>query len=140
VPWRTIDEFEQARDLLEDWKRSQRRVLKTKQDYDDMIAWGAARRSRRKTGTRGHNSLSPVASAALKLLAHRTAGIASVLESPVYDLDDDAGDTQTTSKWSPQHSDAPWGRPGRVLRRWLEANLGTLEQTPPETSGCSQRK
>ena len=43
VPWRTIDEFEQARDLLEDWKRSQRRVLKTKQDYDDMIAWGAAR-------------------------------------------------------------------------------------------------
>jgi hypothetical protein len=24
----------------------------------------------------------------------------------VYDLDDDAGDTQTTSKWSPQHSDA----------------------------------
>ena len=67
VPWRTIDEFEQARNLLEDWKRSQRRVLKTKQDYDDMMAWGAARASRRKTGTRGHNALSPVASAALKI-------------------------------------------------------------------------
>ena len=57
VPWRSIDEFEQARDLLDDWKRSQRRVLKTKQDYDDMIAWGAARASRRRTGTRGHNAL-----------------------------------------------------------------------------------
>ena len=54
VPWHTIDEFEQARDLLEDWKRSQRRVLKTKQDYDDMIAWGASRERRRKTGPRGH--------------------------------------------------------------------------------------
>ena len=84
VPWRTIDEFEQARNLLEDWKRSQRRVLKTKQDYDDMIAWGAARGSRRKTGTRGHNALSPVASAVLKLLAHRTAGIVTVLESPIW--------------------------------------------------------
>ena len=84
VPWRTIDEFEQARDLLEDWKRSQRRVLKTKQDYDDMIAWGAARASRRKTGTRGHNALSPVAAAVLKVLAHRTAGIVTVLESPIW--------------------------------------------------------
>ena len=37
VPWRTIDEFEQARELLEDRKRSQRRVLKTTQDYDDMV-------------------------------------------------------------------------------------------------------
>ena len=84
VPWRTIDEFEQARDLLEDWKRSQRRVLKTKQDYDDMMAWGAARASRRKTGTRGHNALSPVASAVLKILAHRTSGIVTVLESPIW--------------------------------------------------------
>ena len=84
VPWRTIDEFEQARDLLEDWKRSQRRVLKTKQDYDDMIAWGAARSSRRKTGTRGHNALSPVAAAVLKVLAHRSVGIVTVLESPIW--------------------------------------------------------
>ena len=45
VPWRNIDEFEQARNLLDDWKGSQRRVLKTKQDYDDMVAWGAMRRT-----------------------------------------------------------------------------------------------
>jgi hypothetical protein len=84
VPWRTIDEFDQARDLLDDWKRSQRRVLKTKEDYDDMIDWDEERSSRRKTGTRGHNALSPVASAVLKVLAHRSVGIVTVLESPIW--------------------------------------------------------
>ena len=57
APWRSIDEFEQARNQLEDWKRSQRRVLKTKQDYDDMSAWGAARASRRKIGIQSNNAL-----------------------------------------------------------------------------------
>jgi len=75
VPWRSIDEFEQARDLLEDWKRSQRRVLKTKQDYEDMLAWGAAKGNRSKTGTRAHNKLAPIAAAVLKVLAHRNSGI-----------------------------------------------------------------
>src|SRR5262245_25332273 len=84
VPWRTIDEFEQARNLLEDWRRSQRRVPKTKQDYDDMIAWGTAKASRRKTGTHAHNALSPVASAVLKILAHRALGIVTVLEGPIW--------------------------------------------------------
>jgi hypothetical protein len=84
LPWRTIDDFELARDQLEDWKRSQRRVLKTTQDYDDMMAWGEARASRRKTATRAHNALSPVASAALKVLAHRTSGSVTVLESPIW--------------------------------------------------------
>jgi hypothetical protein len=84
VPWRTIDEFEQARNLLEDWRRSQRRVLKTKQDYNDMMAWGAARTSRRKTGTHAHNALSPVASAVLKVLAHRAFGIEIVLDGPMW--------------------------------------------------------
>jgi hypothetical protein len=71
TPWRSIDEFEQARDLLEDWKRSQRRVLKTKQDYDDMTVWGGCRANRRRTGTQSNNKLSPVASAVLKVLAWR---------------------------------------------------------------------
>ena len=74
-PWRSIDEFEQARNLLEDWKRSQRRVLKTRQDFDDMIAWGAMRASRRRAGTKSHNKLPPVASAVLKVLAWREASI-----------------------------------------------------------------
>ena len=71
VPWRSIDEFEAARNQLDDWKRSQRRVLKTRQDYDDMQAWGAASASRRRIGMRAHNKLSPMAGAVLKVLAHR---------------------------------------------------------------------
>ena len=47
VPWRNIDDFEEARDRLEDWKQSQRRVLKTAQDYEDMIAWGEMRMNRK---------------------------------------------------------------------------------------------
>ena len=74
-PWRSIDEFEQARDLLEGWKRSQRRVLKTRQDFDDMIAWGAMRASRRRAGTKSHNKLPTVAAAVLKVLAWREASI-----------------------------------------------------------------
>jgi hypothetical protein len=71
-PWRNIDEFNLARDQLEDWKRSQRRVLKTAQDYDDMEEWSTARASRSKTGTRSNNKLSPMPAAVLKVLAHRT--------------------------------------------------------------------
>ena len=75
VPWRNIDEFEQARDLLEDWKESQRRVLKTKLDYDDMLAWGKMRANRKGTGTRSHNKLSSMPAAVLKMLAWRDTPI-----------------------------------------------------------------
>jgi hypothetical protein len=71
APWRGIDEFEQARNLLEDWKRSQRRVLKTKQDYADMVAWGTMRANRRRIGTKSNNKLPTVAGAVLKVLAWR---------------------------------------------------------------------
>ena len=85
APWRTIDEFEQARDLLEDWKRSQRRVLKTKQDYDDMIAWGTMRTNRQRTGTSRHNKLSPVPAAVLKVLAlARHARISEWFQTTTY--------------------------------------------------------
>ena len=43
VPWRSIDEFEQARNLLDDWRRSQRRVLKTKTGLRGHDAPGARR-------------------------------------------------------------------------------------------------
>ena len=39
VPWRTVEEFEEARDGLENWRKSQRRVLKTASDYHAMTAW-----------------------------------------------------------------------------------------------------
>jgi hypothetical protein len=49
-----------------------------------MTAWGAARASRRKTGTHVHNALSPVASAVLKVLAHHAFGIEIVLNGPIW--------------------------------------------------------
>jgi hypothetical protein len=68
TPWRSIDEFERARDLLDAWKQCQKRVLKTKQDYDDMSEWGRLRASRRRIGIRADNKLSPAAMAVLKVL------------------------------------------------------------------------
>ena len=75
TPWRSIDEFERARDLLDAWKQCQKRVLKTKQDYDDMSEWGRLRASRRRIGIRADNKLSPAAMAVLKVLAHRNDSI-----------------------------------------------------------------
>jgi hypothetical protein len=49
IPWDTVEDFEKARDDLEAWKHSQRRVLKTRSDYDAMISWAenaSARRAR----------------------------------------------------------------------------------------------
>ena len=84
VPWRSIDEFEQARDLLEDWKRSQRRVLKIRQDYEDMIAWGAMRTGRRRTGTKSHNKLPLMASVILKAMAWRDTPISDRFQTTTY--------------------------------------------------------
>lgn len=71
TPWRSIDDFEQARDLLEEWKKSQRRVLKTSRDFEAMVEWGRLRVNRRRIGTRSHNKLAPVPAAVLKVLARR---------------------------------------------------------------------
>jgi hypothetical protein len=54
-PWRTIDEFERWRSNFEDWRRYQKRVLKTSCDYADMLEWLAVRSTRKalKTNARG---------------------------------------------------------------------------------------
>src|SRR5258705_3242902 len=56
-------------------------------------------------------------------------------------FDDDPGDTQTTSKWSLRSTPTLYeDGPEEGLEDGSEANFGTLEQTPPEASGRSQRK
>ena len=73
---------QRARDLLDDWKKSQRRVLKTKQDYDDMTAWGGVRASRRKTGTRANNKLAPaLARAQIGVARHPHQRVVSDLQA-----------------------------------------------------------
>jgi hypothetical protein len=82
VPWRTIDDFESARDALDDWRHSQRRDLKTARDFEDLMKWSAESAARRATGTRSDNRLSPFANAVLKAMAHRIEPAGLILGSP----------------------------------------------------------
>jgi DNA polymerase type B, organellar and viral len=70
VPWQTIEEFESARDGLENWRKSQRRTLKTAADYHAMTNWTSGSASRRALGATGQNRLPPLALAALLATIH----------------------------------------------------------------------
>jgi hypothetical protein len=54
-PWPTLDKFERRRENFEDYKRSQRRVLKTVRDYIDAVEWSELRGTRKalRTNSRG---------------------------------------------------------------------------------------
>jgi hypothetical protein len=54
-PWRTLEDFEKYRENFEDWKRTERRVLKTSHDYADTMGWPGIRRTRKalRTNSRG---------------------------------------------------------------------------------------
>jgi hypothetical protein len=69
IPWDTVVDFEKARDDLEAWKHSQRRVLKTRSDYDAMISWAENVSARRAAGVKSGNSLGPLTAAFLRIVA-----------------------------------------------------------------------
>jgi hypothetical protein len=69
IPWDTVEDFEKARDDLEAWKKSQRRVLKTRSDYDAMISWAENISARRAAGVKSGNSLGPLTAAFLRIVA-----------------------------------------------------------------------
>ena len=69
MPWDTVADFEKARDDLEAWKHSQRRVLKTRSDYDAMISWAENVNARRAAGVKSGNSLGPLTAAFLRIVA-----------------------------------------------------------------------
>jgi hypothetical protein len=75
VPWATIDEFEDARDGLDLWRWSQRRVIKTGQDYHDMLAWTAGRSSRKAVRTTAQSRMPPLARAIMLATIHGTFGV-----------------------------------------------------------------
>jgi hypothetical protein len=76
IPWRTVEEFEGARDGLENWRKSQRRVLKTVADYHAMTAWTSGSASRRALGATARNRLPPLALAAMLAAVHGAFGVA----------------------------------------------------------------
>ena len=53
VPWRTIDEFFQAREQFDLWRRSRRRVLRTAADHADFQAWALTQPAKRRVGSKG---------------------------------------------------------------------------------------
>ncbi len=62
-PWRTIHEFEERRENSEDWRRFQRRVLRTWRDYADMLEWIALRPTRKALRTNSRGALPNLARA-----------------------------------------------------------------------------
>ena len=69
IPWDTVADFEKARDHLDAWKHSQRRVLKTRRDYDAMISWAENVSARRAAGVKSGKSLGPLTAAFLRIVA-----------------------------------------------------------------------
>jgi hypothetical protein len=78
VPWATIDEFEDARDNLDAFRKTQRRVIKTAQNYFDMLAWGAGQASRRAVNSRSSNKLPTLARAVALAALHGAFGVMPV--------------------------------------------------------------
>ena len=52
-PWDSLADFIQARDDLEQWKRCEKRVLRTIDDWHAYRAWAKARPAKRAANTRG---------------------------------------------------------------------------------------
>ena len=78
TPWQAIEEFEEARDGLEAWKKSTRSVLKTVADYQAMTVWLEGADAHRAAGTKIGNRLGPLTSAVLKIAALGELGMRRV--------------------------------------------------------------
>ena len=65
-PWLTIEEFDSHRDALENWKKSQRRVLKTVADLQDLNEWNRTRPGQRASGSTTQSGRPPLVNAFLK--------------------------------------------------------------------------
>jgi hypothetical protein len=65
-PWSTIEEFDDHRDALENWKKSQRRVLKTVADLRDLEDWNTTRPGQRASGSTTQSGRPSLVNAFLK--------------------------------------------------------------------------
>jgi hypothetical protein len=74
-PFETVEEFDAERDGLERWKKAQRRVLKTVQDYLDLQAWQAARPGQAASGSTAQSGRPPLVNLLLKAAARGALGL-----------------------------------------------------------------
>ncbi|NDB70211.1 MAG: hypothetical protein EB015_19830, partial [Methylocystaceae bacterium] len=74
VPHETIDDYYTERNAQDEWRKSQRQVLKTVEDYNNFQNWKNLHANRQITGTKADNSFSTVAIAVTKGAAHALFG------------------------------------------------------------------
>ena len=86
LPWQTVEEFEGVRDGLENWAKSQRRVLKAAVDFQAMTAWTSGSASRRALGATAQNRLPPLALAAMLAAIHGAFGVAKLTYKMVAEI------------------------------------------------------
>jgi hypothetical protein len=78
VPWANIDAFEDARDDLDAFRKTQSRVIKTARDYLDMLASAAGQSSRRAVNARASGKLPPLARAVALATMHGVCGVSRI--------------------------------------------------------------
>jgi hypothetical protein len=74
-PWNTVEDFHAARDGLERWKKAQRRVLKTAQDYVDLQTWQNARSEQAASGSTAQSGRPPLVNLVLRAAARGAIGL-----------------------------------------------------------------
>jgi hypothetical protein len=60
APWGSIEQFNEARDALEAWAKSKRRVLKTTKDWEDYREWRGISMRQKIVGSTAQSSLPPL--------------------------------------------------------------------------------
>jgi hypothetical protein len=68
-PWQTIEAFDDARDALEAWKKSRRRILKTASDLQDLQLWTTHRQGQKASGSTSQSNRPPLVNAFLRAMA-----------------------------------------------------------------------
>lgn len=74
APHETIDDYYAERNAQDEWRKSQRRVLKTAEDHTDFQGWKTTLGTRHAVGVKSDNSLPPVAIAVGKAAAYAAHG------------------------------------------------------------------
>lgn len=74
APWLNVEDFLEARNLFDEWRKSRRRVLRTKNDYEDFLSWAHTRPAHRRLKSRNRGPITPVARFLARAWAQRAFG------------------------------------------------------------------
>jgi hypothetical protein len=82
-PHETIDDYYAERNAQDEWRKSQRRTLKTAEDHADFLSWKTSQAARQKAGVKADNSLPLLAVAITKAAASGTHGFAHLPQATI---------------------------------------------------------